>query len=163
MLPSRTGPGYFKVTFTLLALSGCSVGPDFTSPPPPDLESFTPEKLTRIDEKGGKDDIRFDIGQAVPRKWWETFKDKKLNRLIEACIERSPTLVAAEEAIKIAYYNAEAQKGAFLPTVNLTSTDASIRQSYQQAYQNNAPTNPAWASGLYPRLRLQKAGPWDNS
>ncbi len=131
-----------KVTFALLTLGGCSVGPDFTSPPAPELESFTPEKLTKISEDGGKDDIRLEMGGSVPKKWWETFRDKKLNHLIEASIKNSPTLTAAEEAIKIAYYNAEAQKGAFLPTVSLTSADSSVRQSYQQAYQNNAPTNP---------------------
>lgn len=124
-----------------LALYGCAVGPDFVSPPPPDVERFTPEKIAKIGE-GPKGAQRLVMGASVPEKWWETFKDKKLNRLIEAAIERSPSLQAAEEAIKMAYYNAEAQKGAFLPTINFNSTDSYIRQSYQQQFQNNAPTNP---------------------
>ncbi len=137
--PKRRAP---LALLGLFMLAGCAVGPDFQSPPPPDVERYTPEKLSKIGEGNDKDNLSVRLGASVPRKWWETFKDKKLNRLIEAAIEHSPTLQAAEEAIKIAYYNAEAQKGALLPTVVLGSSDATVRQSFQQNFQNNAPTNP---------------------
>jgi len=130
------------LTAMLALFGGCAVGPDFQSPPPPEADGFTPEKITRIGGGAGKDELRLDRDASVPRKWWEAFKDKKLNALIEAAIERNPSLQAAEEAIKIAYFNAEAQKGAFLPTVVLGSSDSTVRQSFQQNFQNSAPTNP---------------------
>ncbi len=125
----------------LLALSGCSVGPDFISPPPPDVDRFTPEKLTAIGA-AGKDRVRLELDASVPQRWWEAFHDEKLNKLIAAAIEHNPSIQAADAAIKIAYFNAEAQKGAFLPTAAFNSTDNYIRQSFQQQFQNNAPTNP---------------------
>lgn len=135
-------PGKYAAAIALLALGGCAVGPDFQSPAAPDVGGFVPEKVVKIGDGAGKDSLVLSTEDSIPKKWWEAFKDKKLNALIEAGIERNHSLQAAEEAIKVAYFNAEAQKGAFLPTVVLGTGDSTVRQSYQQAYQNNAPTNP---------------------
>jgi len=103
-------------------LAGCAVGPDFQSPPPPDVDRFTPEKIARV---GNKDTgVGLAVEREVPQRWWETFKNRKLNRLVEAAIEHNPSLQAAEAAIKVSYYTAEAQKGAFLPSLMLNSNDS---------------------------------------
>ncbi len=108
--------------FAALALTGCAVGPDFVSPPPPEVDRFTPEKITtHAPNKAGG--VSFTAGE-VPQRWWETFKNPKLNRLIEASIEHNPSIQAAEAAIKVSYYSAEAQKGAFLPSLVANSNDS---------------------------------------
>jgi NodT family efflux transporter outer membrane factor (OMF) lipoprotein len=112
------------------------VGPDFVSPPPPVVDRYTPEKLSSV---GGQ---RLVIAGDVPRRWWEVFHNKNLNKLVEAAIEHNPSLEAAESAIRIAYYGAEAQKGAFLPQLGANSNDTYQFQSGQQKYQGAAPTNP---------------------
>ncbi len=130
-----------------LALSGCAVGPDFQSPSPPETTRFTAERLTRAGQDKATD-IGFAVEQEVPQRWWEAFQNKKLNRLIEAAIEHNPSLQSAEAAIKIAYYNAESQKGAFLPTLlaganeslNLPSNDRSLGTINQTIYNQLFPT-----------------------
>jgi NodT family efflux transporter outer membrane factor (OMF) lipoprotein len=124
----------------IFAVTGCAVGPDFVSPGTPDLDRYTPEKLQTIG--GGKGAQHLLIGADIPQRWWEVFRNEKLNKLIAASIAQNPTLQAAEAAIRMAYYNAEAQKGAFLPQVAFESNDSSVRQSFQQNFQNAAPSNP---------------------
>jgi NodT family efflux transporter outer membrane factor (OMF) lipoprotein len=125
----------------LLTLSGCAVGPDFVSPSPPDVDRFTPEKLTSIGSSE-KDKLRLELDASVPQRWWEAFRDEKLNKLIAAAIEHNPSIQAADAAIKIAYFNAEAQKGAFLPTAAFNSTNQYLQQNFVQNFQNGNPTNP---------------------
>jgi NodT family efflux transporter outer membrane factor (OMF) lipoprotein len=118
-------------------LSGCAVGPDFLSPEPPKVNEFTPEKINQIGNQ------RLVAADEIPQRWWKAFHDQNLNKLIEASIKHSPGLQAADAAIRIAYFNAEAQKGNFLPSVLLDSNDS---QNYQPPVTNavspNAPSNP---------------------
>ena len=153
------------------ALGGCAVGPDFVSPPPPEVERFTAEKITRAGDDGRG--LSFDAGSDVPQRWWETFKNRKLNRLVEAAIEHNPSIQAAEAAIKVSYYAAEAQKGGFLPSLLLNSNDSVnlpsnlrplsainqtiFNQSYPSPFNviNNAPllnvvqSPPMWSYSLF--------------
>ncbi len=114
-------------------LNGCAVGPDFQSPAPPEAERFTPEKITRAGDDG-RNDVKFIPRRDVPQRWWETFRNKKLNRLIEAAIEHNPSLQAAEAAIKFSYYTAETQKGGFLPQVVGNSNDSVFLASNNRSY-----------------------------
>jgi NodT family efflux transporter outer membrane factor (OMF) lipoprotein len=118
-------------------LSGCAVGPDFVSQPPPDVDRYTPEKLSSIDGR------RLAVSEEIPRRWWEVFHNKNLNRLIEASIQHNPSLQAANAAIKTAYYAAEAQKGGFLPAALLNGSDTTNLQSgVENTVTPNAATNP---------------------
>lgn len=155
---------------TFLTLTGCAVGPDFVSPPPPDVDRLTPDPNPHA--RSGGAGVNFTIGE-VPQRWWEAFKNPKLNRLIEASIEHNPSIQAAEAAIKVSYYSAEAQKGAFLPALAANSNDslnlpsnlrsiASINQTiFNQSYPSlyniinnqpllNVPQNPPmWSYSLF--------------
>jgi NodT family efflux transporter outer membrane factor (OMF) lipoprotein len=116
-----------------MTLGGCAVGPDFQSPAPPDVDRFTPEKLSRAgDDK--RSDVSFLAGRDVPQRWWEAFKNKKLNRLIQAAIEHNASLQAAEAAIKVSYYTAEAQKGGFLPQAFMNANESVFLQSNNRSY-----------------------------
>ncbi len=106
-----------------LALQGCAVGPDFVSPPPPDTSRFTPEKISRI-EDGKEGGLRLVNGGEVPERWWEAFRNKGLNKLVEAAVDKNPSLQAAEAAIKVAYFTAEAQKGSLLPSLVFNGNDS---------------------------------------
>ena len=118
-------------------LSGCAVGPDFISPPPPDVNRYTPEKLSSIDGRG------LVVSADIPRRWWEVFHNKNLNKLIEASIEHNPTLQAANASIRTAYFAAEAQKGGFLPAALLNGSDTTNLQSgVENLVTPNASTNP---------------------
>ena len=113
------------------------MGPDFVSPEPPQVDRYTPEKVTKIGPE------RLVVAKEIPQRWWEVFHNRNLNKLVEASIEHNPSLQAAEAAIRIAYYNAEAQKGAYLPSVIFNSADTTNYQSgVQYTVTPNASTNP---------------------
>jgi NodT family efflux transporter outer membrane factor (OMF) lipoprotein len=83
------------------------------------------------------------VVEEIPARWWEVFHNRNLNALIEASIEHNASLQAARAAIRIAYYQAEAQKGGFLPQVQLDLSDTRNLQSPSQFQVTpNASTNP---------------------
>jgi len=112
------------------ALSACAVGPDFQTPAPPDVEGFTPEKIAS--PGNGQ---RFKEGAAIPARWWTAFGSTQLDALIQEALDRNPTLEAADAAIRVAQYNADAAKGAFFPQVVLNSN------SSYQLYSGDATTS----------------------
>ena len=121
----------------VFALPGCAVGPDFVSPPPPMTDRFTPEPV----KSAGSQKVV--VVDEIPARWWEVFHNKNLNALIEAAIERNASLQAAQAAIRIAYYQAEAQKGGFLPSVLFDTIDTRNQQApVEFNVTPNAPTNP---------------------
>lgn len=108
-----------------VALSGCAVGPDFVRPPPvPEVSRFTPEKTA-----SPGDGQRFQEGGEVPQRWWTAFRSEKLDALIDEALAHNPTLDAAEAAIRVASFNAEAATGSFFPQVGLNGAASRIYSS----------------------------------
>ena len=107
------------LSFLGAALTGCAVGPDFQPADPPEVERFTPEKTT---SPGNSQ--RFKEGADVPARWWAAFGSKQLDELIQEALDHSPTLAAADAAIRVAQYNADAATGAFLPQVSFNSNSS---------------------------------------
>ena len=121
----------------VLGLTGCAVGPEFISPPPPMVDRFTPEPV----KSAGSQKVV--VVDEIPARWWEVFHNKNLNALVEASIEHNASLQAAQAAIRIAYYQTEAQKGGFLPSIQLDSSNTRNLQSpVEFNVTPNAPTNP---------------------
>ena len=67
----------------------------------------------------------FVTGADVSARWWSAFRSPPLNELVRQSVDHNPNLQAAEAAIKVAQYNALAQRGLFFPqlTGNSTSSD----------------------------------------
>jgi NodT family efflux transporter outer membrane factor (OMF) lipoprotein len=107
------------------ALSGCTVGPDFMRPKPPQTETYLPEplsaQLVAADIPGGE-------AQAIvrnldiPGQWWQVFQSRPLNNLIEQSLVANPDIQAAEAALRVAMANARAQRGTLFPTVGIGGT-----------------------------------------
>ena len=111
-----------------LWLASCAVGPNFSPPPAPDVASYTPEPTAspRSDAGGpGVPRQRFVAGADIPTRWWAAFQSTPLNELIRLSVEHNPSLQAAEAAIRVANFNALAQRGLFFPQVgaNFTPSD----------------------------------------
>jgi NodT family efflux transporter outer membrane factor (OMF) lipoprotein len=129
---------------SLVALSGCAVGPDFVASAAPDVSGYTKESLaatTGADAEGGGAQ-RFVKGMDIPGEWWTLFHSKALNRLIETALVNNHDLKAAEAGLKAAKEAVEAQKGFFYPTV--TGTPNAYRN--QQALGTITPTVQSGAS-----------------
>jgi len=104
-------------------LSGCAVGPDFREPAAPKATAFTPTPLpaTTVASPGaGGEGQTFVAGAPIPAQWWTLFHCKKLEDLVNQALTASPTLAAAEGALRQAVELRRAQVGAFFPAVDGT-------------------------------------------
>jgi NodT family efflux transporter outer membrane factor (OMF) lipoprotein len=110
-----------------LALAGCAVGPDFVRPAAPDVSGYVSGKLASPD--AGRSDPHvagqhFVSGAEVSARWWSAFRSKPLDDLVRQSVDHNPNLQAAEAAIRVAQYNALAQRGLFFPQVTGNSTSS---------------------------------------
>jgi NodT family efflux transporter outer membrane factor (OMF) lipoprotein len=120
------------ISVLALMVSGC-VGPNFVPPPAPDAEGYVPGKLASASGGPGEGPRvatqHFVSGADVSARWWAAFRSEPLNELIRQSVEHNPTLQSAEAAIKIANYNALAQRGIWLPQITGDSTTSQTLQS----------------------------------
>src|SRR5262249_15997076 len=110
-----------------LSATGCAVGPNFVRPAAPEANRYLPSKLASPTSDRSGPEVQgqhFVAGGDIPTKWWAAFKSQPLNDLIKEWVDRNPSLQAAEAAIRIAQYNAQAQRGLFYPQITGNSTSA---------------------------------------
>ncbi len=121
-------------TFFLLVCAtaaGCAVGPDFRSPPAPEVITYTekPIPMETASAPGIAGDAqRFVDGRDIPAQWWTLFHSEALDQLIRRALEENPTLAAAEAALRQAQENLRARAGAVL----YPSLDASVAGARQK-------------------------------
>jgi NodT family efflux transporter outer membrane factor (OMF) lipoprotein len=107
----------------LLALGGCTVGPDFVRPAAPTDTGYTPEPLaaqtTSVKVRGGEAQ-HFLADRDIPGDWWTLFRSQPLNRLIDQALKANPDLDAAQAALRQAQENVYAEQGALFPQASLS-------------------------------------------
>jgi NodT family efflux transporter outer membrane factor (OMF) lipoprotein len=112
----------------VLVTSGC-VGPNFVRPAPPAVDGYLPGKLASPDPGRGGPRVpsqHFVTGKDVSARWWAAFRSQPLNQLIRQAVDHNPNLQAVEAAIKVARYNALAQRGLWSPQVAGNSTSSQL-------------------------------------
>jgi NodT family efflux transporter outer membrane factor (OMF) lipoprotein len=122
---STMGP--LAVIVTLL--TGCAVGPNFVTPPAPDVPGYTPEPLASraaSAKVAGGEGQHFVRDLDLPGQWWTLFHSKALNSLVETALVANADLQAAQAALRVAKENLYAQQGALLPAVD--ANFSAIRQ-----------------------------------
>jgi NodT family efflux transporter outer membrane factor (OMF) lipoprotein len=124
-----------KVLLLTGLLGACAVGPDFSRPAAPDAAGYTPTPLpvqtASTDVKLGEAQ-NFRAGGDIPAEWWTLFHSAPLNAMITRALAHSPTMTAAQAALRQAYELVKAQQGQFYPQLsasfapsrNLTPTGA---------------------------------------
>ena len=109
-----------SATATLLA--GCAVGPNYKPPEAPHTAGFTPAgqlaAQTGAAPLPGGEAQRFVDGMDIPGQWWTLFQSTQLNALIEQALANSPTLEAAQAALRQANETVAAQRGSYYPSVS---------------------------------------------
>jgi len=116
---------------TSLWVASCAVGPNFAPPPVPDVSGYTADTLKSPRAEADGPHIppqHFVKGGDIPTRWWAAFRSKPLNELIRLSVEHNPSLQSAEAAIRVANFNALAQRGAFYPQIeaNYTPSDQQL-------------------------------------
>jgi len=136
----RISGGAACLTMTLLA--GCAVGPDFLEPAAPDVTGYTKEPLKASSASAGSglgQGQRFVQDLDIPGLWWATFHSRPLNDLIEDALKHNADLQTAQAALRVAYQNAEAQKGAFWPQVGGNYNSQSIKVAAEVSPPGSTP------------------------
>jgi NodT family efflux transporter outer membrane factor (OMF) lipoprotein len=98
------------------------VGPNYKPPAAPQTSGYVapgsvPATTASAPISGG-DAQRFVDGLDIPGQWWTLFKSPELNALIERGLANSPTLEAAQAALRQANESTAAQRGSFFPSVS---------------------------------------------
>ncbi|MGB7890067.1 MAG: efflux transporter outer membrane subunit [Xanthobacteraceae bacterium] len=110
---------------SLLALSACAVGPDFASPPAPEVSGYTPEAkpaaTVSADVAAGASQ-QFAISRDIPGEWWKVFHSRELDALTTQALLANPNLEAAQASLWQAKENLYAQAGSLLPTVDANAS-----------------------------------------
>jgi NodT family efflux transporter outer membrane factor (OMF) lipoprotein len=106
-------------------LAACAVGPNFKAPAAPHTTGFAPAgqiapETTATALPGGEAQ-RFVDGKDIPGQWWTLFQSVQLNALIERGLKNSPTLQAAQAALRQANETTAAERGAYYPSVSGTA------------------------------------------
>lgn len=104
-----------------MLLCGCAAGPDFHEPPPPGADRYTVDPLppaTVPAAAGGADAQRFVDGKDVPSDWWTTFDNAEISRRVQLALQHSPTIAAADAALRQAEEIARAARGTLLPSLD---------------------------------------------
>jgi NodT family efflux transporter outer membrane factor (OMF) lipoprotein len=103
-------------------LAACAVGPNFKAPEAPHNAGFAPAgqvpAATAASASPGGEAQRFVDGMDIPGQWWTLFRSPALNALIERALANSPTLQAAQAALRQANEIAAAQRGSYYPSVS---------------------------------------------
>ncbi|HTT12419.1 MAG TPA: efflux transporter outer membrane subunit [Burkholderiaceae bacterium] len=137
-------PGCPRLIFASIActLGACALGPDFKQPDPPAVSGYLPGGARTTEGGAGVARQRFDERIDVPAEWWALFDSPRLNDLVRGAVARSPTLVAAQAALRQSEDSLKAGYGVFYPQVGASVVAA--RQN-SLAIVNRAPV----ATGLY--------------
>jgi NodT family efflux transporter outer membrane factor (OMF) lipoprotein len=100
---------------TTMLAAGCTVGPDFLRPKPPETSGYTTVSLATLPEAGGEVRQRVVVGKPVAPEWWKNFASPELDQVIAYAISDSPTLEASRANLAAARERIVAVRGGLFP------------------------------------------------
>ena len=119
------------------ALAACTVGPDYRRPEPAEGSGYAaaplPTKTASAPVPGGAEQ-RCIYGRDIPAEWWQVYRSSALDRLIRAALTDSPTLEAAQAALRVSQENLRAATSVLYPSVDAKL--GATRQRISGAPQN---------------------------
>ena len=125
-----------------LLAGGCAVGPNFKPPPAPRGAGYTataPRATAATAHVAGGEAQQFRRDADIPADWWRLFHSRQLDALIADALKSNPGLKAAQAALRVAYEDMQAQRGAYFPAVSASMSAARQKQSEQLAPTPNFP------------------------
>jgi NodT family efflux transporter outer membrane factor (OMF) lipoprotein len=101
----------------LALLGGCTLGPNFVRPAPPDTDRYTREPRSAATVAADGLAQHFTPGAALTADWWRLFKSVPLDAVVRQALTNSPTLQAAEASLRQSQDNLHAGYGVFFPQI----------------------------------------------
>jgi NodT family efflux transporter outer membrane factor (OMF) lipoprotein len=157
------------------ALAGCAVGPDFVRPAAPKTDGYLTEPLPS--DTGGGEGVASTVqhlrpGEDLPAEWWVAFHSDPLDALIRDALKNSPTVAAAQAALRQARETATATRDSLLyPGAELDlgvtrerlssaalGIPASVAGSSQTLTIYNAAINASYTPDIFGGARRQVEG-----
>ncbi len=106
--PPVRATGIVSATLAMAGLCGCALGPNFHAPAPPDTDHYVAGDQVLIADQTLVGD------QEIPERWWSLFHSAPLDVLVRTALQDSPTIAAAQAALRSAQQGYVAQRGASL-------------------------------------------------
>ncbi|WP_028079918.1 efflux transporter outer membrane subunit [Solimonas soli] len=108
------------IAATVLA-TGCAVGPDFKTPEATKTDRYTaealPQQTVSTDVAGGEAQT-LRSGATIPAQWWQLYGSELISQRIDQAFTHSPTVSAAQAALRQAQENFKAASGSYFPRVD---------------------------------------------
>jgi NodT family efflux transporter outer membrane factor (OMF) lipoprotein len=92
---------------TALALSACAVGPNFGPPPSDPTDRYMAANASQP----------FASAADVPYEWWTIYGSTALNEVVDSALRGSPTVKAAQAALRQANELVKVQRATLFPTL----------------------------------------------
>ncbi|PRA28019.1 RND transporter [Pseudomonas poae] len=108
-----------------IALTSCTVGPDFKRPDVPEQAGYSKEKLATTASANistGGAAQRLMTGMDIPGQWWTLFRSPTLNTLVEEALRANPNVSAAQAALRQANELVYADQASLFPSVNANAS-----------------------------------------
>ena len=96
-------------------ISGCTVGPDFKKPTPPESSNNYTRETVLTD---GSSQV-VDVNQAIPKDWWTLFESAELNQFVKEALNNNPSVQVAQTSLRVAKENTLAQFASFFPNAQV--------------------------------------------
>ncbi|HTY92733.1 MAG TPA: efflux transporter outer membrane subunit [Steroidobacteraceae bacterium] len=104
---------------TALGLAACAVGPDFKPPRSPATDRYSASPLPPP----------FASGADIPYAWWQLYHCPALDALVDGALRVSPTVKAAQAALRQANELVNAQRAVLFPTLSASYTPTRERDA----------------------------------
>ncbi len=108
----------------LIALAGCTVGPNYTKP-----EIKTPEAFASLDSGSGVKSSATSVEPGALSYWWRTLGDEQLASLIDRAVANNLDLKLAEARLREARALRGVSESALYPSVDATGSAERRRNS----------------------------------
>ncbi len=120
-----------KLLFSVVTMTGCAVGPNYTKP-----KVLVPEQWTVGSSRG--------VSTQPPKtdEWWASFEDPELNSLIERAANRNFDLKLALERVEEARAASGLARSGYFPQVNADVSAARLRGGFNQGVIRAVPSSP---------------------
>lgn len=134
----------------LCSLNGCMVGPKGDAPPLPDKAAYKQTPFTHTSGRTAGESIlrrqEFVNGMDVAGKWWEIFKNPRLNRLVEQALANNQSLKAMQNSLKAAWEQRRVEGAALYPSISAQFIPSRNKTSKTLS---PVPNNNSWLYNLH--------------